>query len=40
MNRYNEVGVLFSLKYAMRPFNFVPKYTQGLQEMGLNFFQQ
>ena len=36
MNRCNEL--LFSLNYAMRTFNFVPKYTQGPLEMGLNLF--
>ena len=36
MNRCNEL--LFSLKYAMRTMNIVPKYTQGLQEIGLNLF--
>ena len=36
MNRCNEL--LFSLKYAIRTFNFVPKCTQGLQGMGLNLF--
>ena len=38
MNWRNEL--LFSLKNAMRTFNFVgvPKYTQGSLEMGLNLF--
>ena len=36
MNRCNEL--LFPSKHVMRTFNFVPKYTQGLQEMGLNLF--
>ena len=36
MNKCN--GLLFSLKYAMRTFTFVPKYTQGPQEIGLNLF--
>ena len=36
MNRNNES--LFSLKYVMRTFNFVPRCTWFVHGMGLNFF--